>query len=156
MALEPGDVVEVCAVRDRDDRPFRPERARLLADRLRDARDGVGARRDQPGDPFVEGSLRLRRRRVGAAVRVLEERVAQVCHPASAGRPRDRRGDQVRRAGRRGREDDVDPVLAHEPDPGGDGGEGPGCVFVGDHEAPQLEPGPRERALDALRLGEHL
>src|SRR5690606_28473298 len=37
MALQAGDVVEVAAVGDRADGPARPERARLLADRLRDA-----------------------------------------------------------------------------------------------------------------------
>ena len=44
VSLEPGDVVEVGSVRNRDDRPARLECARLLGDRLGDARDRVRAR----------------------------------------------------------------------------------------------------------------
>ena len=59
LPLEPGDVVEVGAVRDRDDGPARVERPRLLADRLRDARDRVGARGDEPRDTSCVAALAL-------------------------------------------------------------------------------------------------
>ena len=85
-----------------------------------------------------------------------DERVAEVGHPARAGRPGDRRRDQVRRRRRRRRDDDVDPVLAHEPDPGGDRGDRPRRVLVRDDEPPQLEPRARHGALETLRPREHL
>ena len=116
MALEADDVVEVGAVRDRHDRALRVERPRLLADRLRDADDRVGARGNEPRDALVQGRFRLRRRRVRPPVRMRDERVAEIGDPADAGRSLNRGRDQMRRAGRRRGEDDVDPVLAHQPD----------------------------------------
>ena len=58
--------------------------------------------------------------------------------------------------GRRGRDDDVDPVLAHEPDPGRDRRQRPGRVLVRDDEPSQLKPRLGQRALDALGAREHL
>ena len=153
---EAGDVVEVGAVRDRDDRASRLERPGLLGDRLGDARDRVCATRDEAGDPAVQRRLGLRRGRVGAPMRVRDERVAQVGDPADPRRARDRGGDQVRRSRRRGRDDDVDPVLAHEPDPGRDRGQRPGRVLVRHDEPPELEPCLRQRPLETLGAGEHL
>ena len=49
--LEPGEVVEVAAVRDRRTTPARLEPAHLLRDRLGHARDRVGARRRRAARP---------------------------------------------------------------------------------------------------------
>ena len=57
---------------------------------------------------------------------------------------------------RRRRDDDVDPVLAHEPDPGRDRGQRPGRVLVRDDEPPELEPRLRQGPLEPLRAGEDL
>ena len=80
--LEPDDVVEVAAVRDRHDGPARAERPRLLGDRLRDARDRVGARGDELRNTLVRRRLGLRRHGVGAPVGVRDERVAEIGDPA--------------------------------------------------------------------------
>ena len=154
--LEPHDVVEVAAVRDRHDRPARAERPRLLGDRLRDARDRVGARGDELRDTSVRRRLRLGRHGVGAAMGVRDERVAEIGDPACARRAGDRRGDEVRRGRRRRRHDHVDLVLADEPDARRDRRHRPRRVLVRQDEAPQLQAGLRQRPLDPVRPGQHL
>ena len=84
--LEPCEVVEVAAVRDHADGALRIEPAHLVRDRLRHARDRVGASRDELRDLLGRGLAGTRGRRVVATVLVGDERVAQVGDPASARR----------------------------------------------------------------------
>ena len=84
MVLHPGEVVEVGAVRDRHDRPVRLEPARLVGDRIGGGDDRVGVAGDERGDAVLallldpdEPLL------VAAAVRVGDERVAEVGDPAA-------------------------------------------------------------------------
>ena len=95
--VEPGEVVEVAAVRDRHDLPARREAARLVGDRVRDAGDRVGRVGDEPGDALVDLLLRAHGHALGAPVRVRDERVAQVGDPLRAGRLLHRRADEVDR-----------------------------------------------------------
>ena len=102
--VEPGEVVEVAAVRDRHDRSPRREAPRLLGDRIRDAGDRVGRVGDEPRDAVVDLLLRAHGHALGAPVRVRDERVAQVGDPLRAGRLLDRGADEVDRVRRRGRQ----------------------------------------------------
>ena len=85
------------------------------------------------------------------AVRVGDERVAQVGHPLDAGRALDSGADEVDRARRRGREDDVDPLLADDPACGGDRGQVPGHARVGYEQPARGHLGLDERALEPVR-----
>src|SRR5207247_6951444 len=67
---EPGEVVEVTPVRDRAYDAFRLEGPHLVRDRLRDARDRVGAPRDELGETARCSLLRACSRGVGATVRI--------------------------------------------------------------------------------------
>ena len=111
--LEPGEVVEVAAVRDRHDAAARararaprrrsPRTAATIASAWRatsraTARSPCSLSRDEP----------LSARRCGCA----SERVAQVGDPARAGRALHGRADEVDRARRRRRQHDVDPLAA--------------------------------------------
>ena len=64
--VEPGEVVEVAAVRDRHDPAARVEAARLVRDRVRDARDRVGVARDEPRDAVARPSPSARTARLSA------------------------------------------------------------------------------------------
>ena len=88
VMLEPGEVVEVAAVRDRHDLRLRLERAHLLRDRVGRRDDRVRLRRDEPPDSTDGLLLHLREPRlVAAPVRMGRERIAQVGDPGRAGRP---------------------------------------------------------------------
>ena len=139
--LEPGEVVEVGAVRDRLHRPVRPERAHLVGDRVGDGDDRVGLRRDQPRDHLVPLLLRPHGQPLRVAVRVRDERVAQVGDPAHLRLPLARGADEVHRPGRRGRDHDVDPLVAADAQRGRDRGQVEGHVLVGEEQPPpeQLE-----------------
>ena len=148
VVLEPGEVVEVGAVRDRHDPPRAVERSRIssaIASETHD--DRVGVARDQPRDRVLALLLRAHEQPLGAPVRVRDERVAQVGDPLHAGRLLHRRADQVHRRRRRGREHDVDPLAAHDADRGRDRGQVPADVLVGDEQpaAGELRL-PRRRA----------
>ena len=86
-----------------------------------------------------------------------DDGVAQVGHPARAGRALHRGADEVDRVRRRGRDHDVDLVLADEPDRGRDRGEVPRHVLVGNERAaaeqPRLGGEPREALLAVELLG---
>ena len=86
-----------------------------------------------------------------------DRRVAQVGDPARAGRALHRRADEVDRVRRRGRDHDVDLVLADEPDRGGDRGQVPRDVLVGHERAaaeqPRLGRSAREALLAVQLLG---
>src|SRR5581483_752916 len=155
--LEPGHVVEVAAVRDRHHRPARPERARLLRDRLRHARDRVRLPRDEPGDRLVHALLRADGGALRPAMGVGDERVAQVGEPARAGRLAHRRADEVDGGRRRGRDDGVDALAAGDPDGGRDRRQVPAHVLVGDEQAaggePRLRRQPRQPLAAVQLLG---
>ena len=98
-------------------------------------------------------TARLSARRCGCATSESRRSATQ----RDAGRPLRRRADQVHRARRRGRDHDVDPLAAHELDRGGDRGQVPAHVLVGNEQpAPEqarlahreVEPG---RAVQLLR-----
>ena len=89
--------------------------------------------------------LRAHGRRLGAAVRVRDERVAQVGDPVRARRLLHGGADEVHRARRRGREHDVDLVLARDADRRRDRGQVPADVLVG-HEQAGARRGARGRA----------
>ena len=131
--LEPGEVVEVAAVRDHAHGAARAEAAHLVRDRLRDARDGVGAARDELRDLLVRRLPRARRGRVVTPVLVGDERIAQVGDPARArvavctAAP-----TKCTDGGRRGRDHGVDPLAPRDADRGRDRGEVPGDARVGE------------------------
>ena len=148
--VEAGEVVEVAAVRDRHDLPLRREAARLVGDRVRDARDRVGRVRDEPRDADVDLLLRPHGHALRAPVWMCHERVAQVGDPLRTGRLLHRGADEVDRVRRRGGDDDVDPLPACDPDRGWDRGQIPAHVLVRDEQAPRGEPRLHERALEPL------
>ena len=79
-----------------------------------------------------------------------DDRVAEIRDPAHAGRPLHGRADEVDRVRRRGRDHDVDAVVADEADRGGDRGEVPGDVLVGDERAAAEQPRLRAERAEAL------
>jgi hypothetical protein len=157
--LEPDEVVEVAAVRDRAHDPARAERANLLRDRLRHARDRVRSSGDEARQPLVRRLASARRRGVRAPVRVGDERIAEIRDPTDAGHTLQRRADEMNRAGRRCRHDGVDLLPAHDAESGRDGGQVPAHARVGKeqparghlslHDRP-LEPGGRSQLLCGL------
>ena len=148
--VEPGEVVEVAAVRDRHDLPLRREAARLVGDRVGDARDRIGRVRHEPRDASVDLLLRAHGHALRAPVRVRDERVTQIRDPFRARRLLHRGADEMDRVRRRGGDDDVDPLLARDPDRGGDRGQVPAHVLVRDEQAPRGELRLHERALEPL------
>ena len=130
--------------------PARREAARLLGDRLRDGDDRVGRARDERGDRARPALLHADEQALRVPVRVRDERVAQVGDPAHAGRPLDRGADEVDRVRRRGGHDDVDVVLAHDPDGRRDRRHVPGDVLVGDERAAEGQARLLAEALQPL------
>ena len=128
--VEPREVVEVAAVRDRAHDAAGAERSHLLRDRLGDARDRVRAAGDEPREPLVRRLARARRGGVGAPMLVGDERVAEVGDPARSGRALGGGAHEMDRAGRRRRQDDVDPLPADDPDRGRDRGQVPAHARV--------------------------
>src|SRR6185437_3100325 len=106
--LEPGEVVEVAAVRDHAYRTGRLVGADLVGDRVRDGDDPVRAAGHQAYDLLERLLLGLHRLPLEAAVGVLHEGVALVGHPRHAGQALDPRADQVHRERRAGRDHRVD------------------------------------------------
>ena len=147
--LDPGEVVEVAAVRDRDDPAARIEPARLDGDRLGGADDRIRLARDEMRDPGARLLLRARADPFRRAVRVQRDRVAQVGHPLRARRLLHRRADQVHGAGRRRRQHDVDPLAARDRERLRDGRRVPGHVLVGQEQPAADRRGAHERELDA-------
>src|SRR5205085_9796729 len=84
VVLEPGEVVEVAAVRDRYDPAFWLERAHLLGDRIRDGDDRVRGARHRPSDRALAALLHAHEAALRPPVRVRAERVAEVGDPARA------------------------------------------------------------------------
>src|ERR671922_288661 len=93
-------------------------------------------------------ALRPTSRATRSPVRVGDDRVAQVGDPARAGRPTDGGADQVDGRRRRGRQDDVDVLAPGDPDRGGDRGEVPRHILVGDEPAAERECRLAAGALD--------
>jgi hypothetical protein len=149
--LEPGEVVEVAAVRDRAHDPARLQAAHLLCDRLRDARDGVRSPCDETGELLVRRLPRARGGRVRAAVRVGDERVAEVREPASTRRLLHRGAHEVHGARRGRRDHGVDPRPAHDADRSRDRGQVPGDAGVGHEQPPRGDLRLDDRALEAVR-----
>jgi len=134
--LEPGEVVEVAAVRDRQHRPSRVEAAGLVRDRVRSGDDRVRLPGDESGDAPRGPLLHAHDRPLRVPVRMRPERVAEVRHPLRARRRFHRRPDEVDRARRRRRQDDVDALGPGDGDRLGDRGRGPRHVLVGDEQPP--------------------
>ena len=148
--LEPGEVVEVAAVRNRRHGRGRLERARLVRDRVGRGDDRVRRVGDEPGDAGGGRLLRPHGQAVGAPVRVGGDRVAQVGHPANAGQPLDRRADQVDRVRGRRRDHCVDPLALDDSRRRRDRGQVPADVLVGHEQASPEQPDLRREALEAL------
>src|SRR5213593_1559050 len=83
--LEPCEVVEVAAVRDRHDAAARIQPARLHCDRLGGGDDRIRLPRDEVRDPGARLLLGSRSDALARAVRVQRERVAQVGDPLRTG-----------------------------------------------------------------------
>ncbi len=152
--LEPLEVVEVAAVRDRLD-PLRAEVAQLLRDRVGDGDDGVGALRDQASDESLALLLHPHGEPIDAPVGVRGHRVAQIGDPWDAGRLLDRSPDQVDGGRRRRRDHDVDLLLLDDPPGGRDRSQAPADELVWEQQATREERGlPQEalRTLQALQL----
>ena len=124
VVLEPFEVLEVAAVRDRLD-PLRAELAHLLRDRIGDGDDRVGVARDEPRDERLRLLLDLHGEPVDAPVRVRGDGVAEVGDPRHARRLLDRGSDQVHGRGRRGRHEHVDLLVEDDPPRGRDRGQRP-------------------------------
>ena len=113
--------------------------ARISSAIASETHDRVGRRGDEAGDASGgPASLARTASRCRSAVRVGDQRVAQVGDPARAGRALDRRADEMDRPRRRGRDHDVDPLLADDPDRRRDRGQVPAHVLVR-HEQPPAE-----------------
>jgi hypothetical protein len=95
VVLEPGEVVEVGPVRDRQHAAARLEAARLLGDRVGGADDRVRLPRDELRHLRLALFLHAHERALGAAVGVRDERVAEVGDPAGAGRALHGRADEM-------------------------------------------------------------
>ncbi len=154
--LEPREVVEVGAVRDDRHFALRPERAEFLGDEVRDGDRLVGVARDQPRNRFLRAFLRPRREPLDGTVGVSHHRVAHVGDPLDAGEALHRGTDQVHRVRRRGRDDDVDPLGAHDLDRRRDRGRVPRHVFVGDEHAAIREERHLRGAFEPARAVELL
>ena len=157
VVLEAREVVEVGAVRDRDDLALRLQRTHLLGDRVGHRDDRVRLRGDEP--PHPAGGLLLQPRElrlVAAPMRMRGERVAEVGDPRSAGRPLHRGAEQVERRRRRGREHDVDPLAPDEPDGDRQRERAPRDVLVRDEQAPPEQRCLRADPCDALLADELL
>ena len=119
--------------------------------------DGIRRARDELRDAEVDLLLRPHGSALRAPVGVGDDGVAQVGDPAGAGRALHGGADEMDRVRRRGRDHDVDLVLANEPNRGGDGGEVPRDVLVGDERAaaeqPRLGGEPCEALLAVELLG---
>ena len=154
--LEACEVVEVAAVRDHADGALRIEPAHLVRDRVRHARDRVGASRDELRDLLGCGLAGTRGRRVVATVLVGDERVAQVGDPPSSRRLLHGRADEVHRRRRRGRDHGVDSLTARDADRGGDRGEVPSDARVRKQQASGRDLRLEERAFEPLGRAEFL
>src|SRR5207244_873700 len=75
VVLEPGEVVEVRAVRDLDDGATRVPLAQLFGDRLRNGDDGVRPAGDEPGDEVVAPLLCSNGEPLGVPVRMCDQGV---------------------------------------------------------------------------------
>ena len=128
----------------------RLEAAHLGCDRLGHARDRVRLPGDEARDLLVRGLPRPRGGRVVAPMLIRDERIPKIRDPARVGEPLDRRPYEVHGAGRRGREDDVDPLLAHDPHSSRDRGHVPRHARVGQEQAPRGHLRLDERALEAV------
>ena len=133
--LEAGEVVEVRAVRDRDDLTLRRALAHLCRDRVGNAHDRVRGARDQRRHGMLALLLQPNEHPLGIAVRVRDDRVTKVGDPRNADSAFDGRTDEMNRRGRRRRDDDVDAFALCDPDRGRDRGEVPADVLVR-HEQP--------------------
>ena len=150
VVLEAGEVVEVGPVRDREHAAAGLEAARLLRDRVGGADDGVRLPRDELRHLRLALLLHPDERALRAAVRVGDERVAEVGDPAGAGRALHRGADEVDGGRRRGREHDVDPLAPRDPDRRRDRGHVPGHVLVRHERAAERQPALRRDAREAL------
>ena len=151
VMLEPGEVVEVAAVLDRHHVRARAQRSSLLCDRFRRRHDAVGATRDEPRHGVPHPLLRLQRCRVGAAVRMGEQRVAQVGDPAHARHTLHCGTDEVDGAGRGGRQHRVDPLAPDDAGSCRDRRQRPTDVLVGHEQAAAEEAGLEAEAVEAGR-----
>ena len=149
--LDPDEVVEVGAVRDRHDRSTRSALAHFVGDRLRHGDDRVGAACDEPRDGVLALLLRTHDQPFRVAVRVRDDRVAQVGHPRHAGGALHRSADEVHRRRRRRRDDHVDALALHDAERGRDRGQVPAHVLVGDEQPPPGELRLLGEALEPLR-----
>ena len=147
--LEPGEIVEVAAVRDRDHVRARPQRPRLLRDRLRRRHDCVRAAGHEPGHGTAHALLRLQRGRVGAAVRMRKEGVTQVGHPARACEALHGGPDEMDGAGRGRRQHDIDSLTANDSGGGRDRRQRPADVLVGDEQPAAEEARLETEAIEA-------
>ena len=149
--LETGEVVEIGAVLDRRHRASGAERTSLVRDRLGCRDDRVRIAGDQGGDAVLALLLDPDEHSLGPAVLVGDERIAQVRHPARSGRALHRGTDEMDGAGWGGRQHDVDPLAARDPDRGRDRGQVPGHVLVGEQQPPseqaRLGSGPLQARL---------
>ena len=130
--LEPLELLEIGAVTDHAQAGGGPVGAHLLGDRLRCADDGVRALCDGPGQPPLASH-------VAAPLRVASNRVAQVGDPRRPAPPGGSRTDEVNRPGRRGRQDDVDRVIADDAACRGDRGQIPEDSRIGHECASECE-----------------
>jgi hypothetical protein len=127
------------------------EPSNLVRDRLRDARDRIRVARDEPRDLLVRHLTRARRGRVVAPVLVCHERIAEVRDPAGSRRALNRRADEVHRARRGGRDDDVDALALRDSDRRRDRCEIPRHARIGDEQATCRDLRLDERALEPVR-----
>ncbi len=140
VVLEPLEVVEVAAVRDRLD-PGGAELPHLLRDRVRDGDHGVGPPRDEACDHRLRTLLDPHGEAVDPPVGVRRDRVAQVGDPRNAGRLLDGGADQVERRRRRGRDEDVDLLLLDDAACRRDRGQAPADELVRHEQPPGKERG---------------
>ena len=148
--FEPGEVVEVAAVRDDAHLSARIELAHLRRDRLRDTGDRVGAARDELRHLLVGGLARPSRSRVVATVLVRDDRIAKIGDPAGTRRALDGRADEVDRRGWRRRDHRVDALAAHDPDRRRDRRQVPRHARVGEEEPTGRDPRLEDGALEAV------
>ena len=148
VMLESGEVVEIAAVLDRHHGGARAERARLLRDRLGRSHDCVRLAGDQPCDRMPHALLGLQGGRVGPAVRMRQQGVAEVGHPACAGQSLHGGADEMDGAGRGRRQHDVDPLATDDACSRRDRRQRPADVLVGHEQA-----SPEEARLEAQPVG---
>ncbi len=150
VILEPLEVVEVAAVRDRLDAGG-AEVPHLLRDRVRDGDDGVGPPRDEACDRRLRALLDPHGEAVDPPIGVGCDRVAQIGDPRNAGRLLDGGADQVERRRRRGRHDDVDLLLLDDAACRRDRGQAPADELVRHEQPPGKERRLPQHAIEPLK-----